>query len=116
MEKGDIVKAAMDSCENYMPYEPGARLDPDMEQAYKDGFCRGAEWALSHQWQKPDYSKIEEGREYLVRLPDGCVVAQWSRGDTYVDDAGILHWRNGNLWYLDGLVLAIMEIPEYERA
>lgn len=163
MDRVDIVKAAMDYCEIYMPYEPGARLEPDMEQAYKDGFIAGAiwannanfgktpnhigmekkrmervaskiarvhsneldgmknaaidgmEWALSHQWQEPDYSRIQEDREYLVRLMDGYMVAKWSKGGPYADESGILHWRNGNLWYPDGLVLAIMEIPEYER-
>lgn len=116
MDSENIIKAAMDSCENYMPYDPGTELEPDIEQAYKDGFCFGAGWAMRNQWHKPDYSKLIEGKEYLVRLPDGYVVAKWSSGDTFADESGILHWRNGNLWHPDGLVLAIMEIPEYERA
>lgn len=88
-------------------YEPNG-----IEEAVIDGI----EWALTHQWQKPDYSKIQEGRKYLVRIPDGYIVTEWSRGDKFADESGILHWRNGNLWYPDSLVLAIMEIPEYERA
>lgn len=116
MDRVDIVTAAMDSCENYMPYDIGAELEPDIEQAYKDGFCFGASWALGNQWQKPDYSRIQEDREYLVRLMDGYMVAKWSKGGPYADESGILHWRNGNLCYLDGIVMAIMEIPEYERA
>lgn len=81
--------------------------DGNMRQACVDSM----EWAIRHQWNKPSEIKIVSDKEYLLRLPDGYVVAEWSKGDTFADESGIYHWRNGRLWYPDGLVLAIMEIP-----
>ena len=63
-------------------------------------------------WQKPEDIKVEPDKEYLLRLPGCCVVAKWSKGNAYNDEAGRFHWRNGRLWYPDALVLAVMEIPD----
>lgn len=72
MERTDIIKAAMDYCEAYMPYEPGARLDPNMEQAYKDGFVAGAIWANNANAEKtPNHigmGKERKGKERIERV------------------------------------------------
>ena len=44
-------------------------------------------------WRKIEDIKVEPDKEYLLRLPGCCVVAKWSKGNTFDDEAGRFHWR-----------------------
>lgn len=98
-----ILKKRIDN----VPYKKV--LPIDVNDAYKEGFKNGAEYALTHQWISVE--------EYLPEYDESVIVA--FGGDDYAllhrsNNSNVLTDKNGFCNYGYKEVLAWMPIPQFE--
>lgn len=88
-------------------------LPIDVNDAYKEGFKNGAEYAISQQWISVEEAMPELNEEVLVLFPDGSATVALRHKTFNAFGGDAIVWRNGDYTYDDSWIKFWMPIPKF---